>query len=412
MPAAWGLRDPEPQSLRGSAPRRFSFVRGCRSANLLDGTIGTRPELQTQTMRSPPSVGPSLSMARPARSSRLAGIEAGRGLAALLVLGVHLRDHLFKNFGVPIPIGDWFIFGHAGVEFFFVLSGFIIFHVHECDIGHPARLWHYLQRRFSRIYPFYWIMLLAALVSLGISFHHGLPSVLRTFLSSLLLPGHKPILPVAWTLQHEILFYAIFAILILNKRIGAGAVILWFVLCALNLVEAMTPVLGAFNLEFGAGMAAAWLLRRATIPAPWLFVAAGVMIFFGIGCVEDLALLAPRTFPPHFGYTIGSMLAILGLVELERSGRLVVPALPTMLGSASYAIYLAHLLIIGAIWYGLKFLGLTGTFPLWLYFVGMFVVTAAVGVALSRYIEQPLIALVRRWFETAGRRRAALAAGE
>jgi len=47
-------------------------------------------------------------------------------VAALLVVAVHARDHVFKNYGMLVPIGDWFIFGHAGVDFFFVLSGFIM----------------------------------------------------------------------------------------------------------------------------------------------------------------------------------------------------------------------------------------------------------------------------------------------
>jgi len=55
-------------------------------------------------------------------------------------------------------------FGHAGVDFFFVLSGFIIFFVHGKDIGKPSRLPHYVWRRFIRIYPVYWAVTLISIV--------------------------------------------------------------------------------------------------------------------------------------------------------------------------------------------------------------------------------------------------------
>ena len=58
-----------------------------------------------------------------------------------------------------LPFGGLFLFAHAGVDFFFVLSGFIIYRVHRGDIGSPHRLSRYAWRRFVRIYPTYWIIL-------------------------------------------------------------------------------------------------------------------------------------------------------------------------------------------------------------------------------------------------------------
>ena len=141
------------------------------------------------------------------KSGRLTGIEAGRGVAALLVLGVHARDHLFKNFGQSVPLGDLFVFGHAGVDFFFVLSGFIILYVHAKDIGRPHRLSHYLQRRFTRIYPFYWAALLLTLAVMSVSKAQIFPSFFHVVSSVLLIPlSGDPVIPVAWTLQNEVTF--------------------------------------------------------------------------------------------------------------------------------------------------------------------------------------------------------------
>src|SRR5690349_22849953 len=96
-------------------------------------------------------------MTSPQRT-KINGIEVGRGIAALLVASVHSSDHLIQAHG-EFALGRVFAFGHAGVDFFFVLSGFIILYVHAGDIGRPSRLWHYAKRRIARVMPLLWIVL-------------------------------------------------------------------------------------------------------------------------------------------------------------------------------------------------------------------------------------------------------------
>ena len=74
-----------------------------------------------------------------ASSNRLVGIEAGRGIAASLVVLYHVSRHLDQAFGAPMLVHA-FQFGHSGVDFFFVISGFIILFVHYRDIDNPLRL--------------------------------------------------------------------------------------------------------------------------------------------------------------------------------------------------------------------------------------------------------------------------------
>lgn len=73
-------------------------------------------------------------------------LQAGRGIAAMLVVLFHLGGAFAaeKYFGIAafsIP----FKFGSAGVELFFVLSGFIIFSAHRDDIGQVSKIAGYIK---------------------------------------------------------------------------------------------------------------------------------------------------------------------------------------------------------------------------------------------------------------------------
>jgi hypothetical protein len=111
----------------------------------------------------PGIVNSSTSAARPigrSRHEKLAGIQTARGVAALLVVIYHAtRELSLPQYLGFIGLGNASGFGRAGVDFFLVLSGFIISYVHHGDVGHPDRLRRYLWRRLTRIYPIFWVIL-------------------------------------------------------------------------------------------------------------------------------------------------------------------------------------------------------------------------------------------------------------
>src|SRR5436309_3571225 len=91
----------------------------------------------------------------------LQSLQVSRGLAAVIVVLFHANYCIFgmPKYFADSPLGELVRFGPAAIDFFFVLSGFIVMYVHADEIGHPRALGRYLWRRLSRAYMFYWIVL-------------------------------------------------------------------------------------------------------------------------------------------------------------------------------------------------------------------------------------------------------------
>src|SRR5271165_5758308 len=94
----------------------------------------------------------SLSSSAP---GKLLPLELCRFLAAVLVACLHAGASIDKYYDFDIRVVRNF---GAGVDFFFVLSGFVMIYAHWYDIGRPDRVRRYCVKRFLRIYPPYWII--------------------------------------------------------------------------------------------------------------------------------------------------------------------------------------------------------------------------------------------------------------
>jgi peptidoglycan/LPS O-acetylase OafA/YrhL len=345
-------------------------------------------------------------LASPARaqadraSSRLAGLEALRGLAASAVVVFHAARHVDKVYGAP-RLAAFFRPGHAGVDLFFVISGFIILFVHRNDIGRPGRLTHYLGRRVTRVIPLYWVAL-GLTVAMGIAGgQHGLDPARLAWSATLLPTQSAPLLGIAWTLQFEIVFYAAFAVLILDRRAGAAVLGLWLAAMTATALGfgapgVPQPLCGTFGFEFFMGMAAAQLLHRGLVPAPVRIAALGACLFCLSMLADGQGWLVGETLPARFAYGLPAALLLAGLAGCERSGALAIPAWLRTLGGASYSIYLFQFVFIGAVWQavhlsGLSFRGSSVAFAL-----GLAGIAIAGGVVVSRLVERPLLNAMRR----------------
>lgn len=334
-------------------------------------------------------------------------LQAGRGIAALLVLLYHAEKYIFtlpKYWGQD-PLGQFFYFGHAGVAFFFVLSGFIILHVHWNDLNQPSRLSSYAGKRFLRIYPIYWLVLIVilAVFFLNHAFGQGYEREPSVILSSFTLlpftPERKTVLTVAWTLYHEILFYTVFALMILHRRVGIFVLIGWFTASAVSLMFPALPfplsfLLSPLHLLFAMGMIACILFRREKIMAPGALAIIGIVLFFALGLEEDyLSWLSFYWFDLFTGFA--SMLAVMGVLELEKRGQLRVPDALRLTGDASYVIYLTHFFLLSLL-AKIFFLAGAGKFlPIHIAFILLVLLTSGIGIGIHLWIERPLLLILR-----------------
>lgn len=336
-------------------------------------------------------------MTRPTRPRQLRTIEAGRGLAALAVVLFHASSVFSapKYWNVK-PFGVAFDWGYAGVFYFFALSGFIIAEVHARDVGVPARLRRYAGRRLVRIYPVYWIVL-AGIVLLGLA---GMgtrvaPAMLASSIALVGADNHATALAVAWTLYHEIAFYAVFAAWIASVRLGQAVTLAWLALIVASLFLALPlpAYLGAsVNLVFGFGVAAWWASRR---PLPAWVALAGALVFAAIA-VETVTLrIAPEAWR-ELAAGASAAVVIAGLVARERQRAFAVPRPLLALGAASYSIYLTHFPLLSLLAKLAVAGGLVGRVPAGVAFVVVVALAVVGGFLFHRLVERPLLARLAR----------------
>ncbi|HEX4150423.1 MAG TPA: acyltransferase, partial [Pirellulales bacterium] len=267
---------------------------------------------------------------------------------------------------------DWFLFGSRGVDFFFVLSGFVIAYVHWSDLGRSERIPRYAAKRFVRVYPVLWAVSIPMICASWLISSEYLPAswqdqfnIATTSLT--LLPSQLPPLPdVAWTLKHEVLFYALYALVLCRPRLGSALLLGWAALCASYLAGGHDSnflvdfLLSPYNLEFLLGVGCGWLMRNRSVPCPRLIFGLGLVGFIaaGFSYVPPPVLHAwdpnPTTGGQLAGFSLSSALIILGLAQISLSRPTTVPRPLALLGNASYSIYLIHVPAISAACKALK----------------------------------------------------------
>lgn len=320
------------------------------------------------------------------QSGQVRVIQVLRAAACLLVVAYHAANAVYPS--------SW-PNGAAGVDLFFVISGFVMVRSSRKLAGRQGGWRVFLWRRACRILPLYWLLTAGKLAiswirpSLTSHTHPIAASILGSFLLFPVRDGGgdiRPVLPVGWTLEFEAFFYVLFAIALWRH---------WPPL-------AITPVLAA------AALIGFW--RNEDWPAPFLLANGLTLEFaFGLALASIPRLIPARALAPAI--LLGSFIVLLaapscgpwrflfwgmpaaGIVgsalALEDQFRARIPALLLTIGDASYAIYLVHPFVVPA-------LAPHGVLPA----VLSVPLSVAAGCAVHRCVDAPL----QRLFSSAAHR--------
>jgi peptidoglycan/LPS O-acetylase OafA/YrhL len=167
-------------------------------------------------------------MSNPSRSY-ITTLTPLRGIAALLVVIFHCN--LMVTSFLPPGYTSIISMGWIWVDFFFVLSGFILAYVYSQDFKYKfskSNYWNYIKARFARIYPLHFFTLILALAGVLVirSFADGLDPFFADMLdptatpaSLLLLQGMNlysaaPLNTPSWSLSTEWWMYMVFPFLV------------------------------------------------------------------------------------------------------------------------------------------------------------------------------------------------------
>lgn len=314
---------------------------------------------------------------------RLQSIQALRALAAYLVLLYHIRAQELMatgrlRDGKDALISGVFENGYAGVDLFFVISGFIMVFV---SAGKPESLGtvkDFLIARIFRIFPPWWLF--AGIMAVYLFISYGVPwdakalaihentgpnHLIRSFF--LLPQPNFPVLGVGWTLVHEIFFYAVFSLLLLAPRKLLPA---WLGVWALfTLAGALSGFASPFasdflhlifhtmTLEFIAGAFAGWLYVSGIRWRP------GLVLIFGGGLFIAVLWFSPYPTPFTLSwgraliFTLPCVLMVYGAAGVAERFQGRIAGILARLGDYSYALYLSHILVLATLARALPYIG-------------------------------------------------------
>ncbi len=274
------------------------------------------------------------------KKQRLEGIDALRGLAALLVVGYHFECSLV--FDLPNGPADqsrlWSRYALMGVELFFIISGYVIL----MTIENSRSILHFARNRIARLYPAYWLSVAVAAIfvlPLGeVSYRNVIVNLtmLQTFL------GRQSLVVPYWSLAYELWFYATIAAV---AAVGALKHLPWL---ALAWFAILIPIRLLSNIPTGP------IQLYSMVFFGNLFIA-GMTIFLiraGRGSALVWTALAVSVLYSYFGrqdwshlneMLYGAVISIFVLsVFVASRPDISAPRWLVYCGSISYSLYLLH----------------------------------------------------------------------
>lgn len=320
---------------------------------------------------------------------RLIGLQYARGIAALGVVAYHAADRAGRPFHA----------GEAGVDLFFVLSGFLMWTITDAD----SRPGPFLLDRIKRIVPVYWIATSVFLAGAVVGLFPAVRlTAAHTLASYLFIPAVSPsngetwpLLVPGWTLDYEIGFYLLFALaLVLPRAAQLPAMITSLIALAVAhvwIAPADTTLFFYTDphiLEFLAGLCLAWVWQAGWPAGRRTGVVLALLALLSFAAFT----LMPQDWPKAARYGLPALLSVAAILAFEADDAVPDNTPLRLLGDASYSIYLWHTLALSVSAKAASVLHLPTIIALPIH------VVVGTGTGLIAYwlIERPLLDAFRR----------------
>lgn len=316
-----------------------------------------RPMAQASSAREDTPFGNAVRAGGAGRTVRFVALDSWRGICALLVATYHF-PFVGQGFALPF-VRHSYLF----VDFFFVLSGFVICHAYSRKISSAADAGRFLMRRIGRIWPLHVAVLSAFVVlecvrQVAQKDGFGLSRTLTSLFDNILLVhawGFERILTwngPSWSISVEFALYILFAAVVwlLPRRlvlVSAGAAVVGTVIVGL-----MSPTYVGATVQYGVprGVAGFFIgvlvCRLSEVWRPRVTTV-----------IEGLTALAVVVFVSYAGYdgwqplfasVIFGVAVFVFSTESGAFSAILSRPFALALGTWSYSIYMVHMLVISA----------------------------------------------------------------
>jgi exopolysaccharide production protein ExoZ len=325
---------------------------------------------------------------RESSARTLLSVQYARGGAAVSVL----LFHAFNDGGVthyPEQVLQ------AGVDVFFVISGFIMW---VTTYGSSISPKAFLGKRIRRIVPLYWLFTAFAVLIAAVAPQFGKSTGVGHALASFLfLPAvnpvthqAEPVLAPGWTLNHEMLFYLIFAlaltlspkprvIAVIGMNVGL-AIVGWLTHGPLVVSFYTNPII----LEFVFGVLVGWIYTSgytASRRVSGALTTAGVLVMVGCAAAWGQTVLLRVAL-----WGVPAAVIVLALALTENAKPVGLRRSWQFLGDASYSIYIIHGVVLSALFAVVHHLGA----PVFVMIPIGAPIAVVFGLVVYRYIERPM----------------------
>lgn len=340
----------------------------------------------------------------------LKSIQFLRALAALLVVFFHTQSIIHSKVSQDYSFTN---FGAAGVDIFFVISGFIMIYVSYNRFETKNASWQFIKNRILRIVPTYYlfttftVLILLFLPTLYSTLRFDLSNVIFSYLfilSENSAGEAGTVVGVGWTLALEAFFYLIFAIMLnFNRKYLIPAFMIIFLIG--SIVGPFIPYAWAttfantmtFEFLFGC-LIGMWYIKGRELgkfPSVSLIVL-GFLWMYGAAKIDLVKDAFDYSRVVAFG--IPAAMIVLGTISLEKYLKIHKSILSV--GDSSYSLYLIHQYTLMASSIVVVPILVKIGLPAWIIEILLMVIAVISGFACYYLYERP----ITRWLKSRSKR--------